>query len=91
MMSFGVIDYITLVGLLAGTLSIVAFLPQVWKTYTTKHTNDLSMKWLLLTFVSQLLWFTYGILTGVLPVILTSRTACVLTSGLIAMKRKYDD
>ena len=85
------IDYITLVGLLAGTLSIIGYLPQVWKTYTTKHSKDLSMKWLLITFGSQVLWFTYGILTGILPVILTSSSTCVMTSSLILMKRKYDN
>ena len=83
-------DYITLIGLMAGTLSIVAYLPQVWKTYITKHSKDLSMKWLLITFGSQVLWFTYGILTGILPVILTSSLTCVMTSSLILMKRKYD-
>ena len=84
-------DYITLIGLMAGTLSIVAYLPQVWKTYITKHSKDLSMKWLLLTFISQLLWFTFGMLTNVLPVILTSSLTCVMTSSLIVMKRKYDN
>ena len=84
-------DYITLIGLMAGTLSIVAYLPQVWKTYITKHSKDLSMKWLFITFGSQVLWFTYGILTGILPVILTSSSTCVMTSSLILMKRKYDN
>ena len=84
-------DYIILIGLLAGILSIVAYLPQVWKTYITKHSKDLSMKWLLITFGSQVLRFTYGILTGILPVILTSSSTCVMTSSLILMKRKYDN
>ena len=84
-------DYITLIGLMAGTLSIVAYFPQVWKTYVTKHSKDLSMKWLIITFGSQVLWFTYGILTGILPVILTSSSTCVMTSSLILMKRKYDN
>ena len=85
------IDYITTIGLLAGTLSIVAILPQVWKTYTTKHSKDLSMKWLVITIGSQLLWFTYGMLSNVLPVILTSSLTSVMTSSLIIMKRKYDN
>ena len=84
-------DYITIIGLLAGTLSIVAYFPQVWKTYITKHSKDLSMKWLVISIVAQLLWFTFGILTGILPVILTSSSTCVMTSSLILMKRKYDN
>ena len=83
-------DYITLIGLMAGTLSIVAYLPQVWKTYITKHARDLSMKWLVINTGSQLLWFTFGVLSKVLPVILTSSSMFILTVFLITMKRKYD-
>lgn len=85
------IDYITIIGLLAGTLSIVAYIPQVWKTYITKRSKDLSMKWLILTVMSQLLWFTFGTLSNVLPIILTSSLSCIMSSSLIIMKKKYDD
>ena len=84
------IDYITTVGLLAGTLSIVGYLPQVWKTYITKHTRDLSMGWLVLTISSAILWFTYGILSNSLPLILTSTLTATMNLSLIIMKRKYD-
>ena len=84
------IDYITLVGLLAGTLSIVGYLPQVWKTYTTRHAKDLSMGWLILTLSSAILWFTYGILSNSLPLIITSALTATMNSSLIIMKRKYD-
>jgi len=85
------IDYITIIGLLAGTLSIVAYIPQVWKTYITKRSKDLSMKWLILTVMSQLLWFIFGTLSNVLPIILTSSLSCIMSSSLIIMKKKYDD
>jgi MtN3 and saliva related transmembrane protein len=84
------VDYITVIGLLAGTLSIIAYLPQVWKTYTTKHTNDLSMKWLIINSISQVFWFTFGVLSLTLPVILTSSSILIMTICLIIMKRKYD-
>jgi len=85
-----VIDYITLIGLLAGTLSIIGYLPQVWKTYTTKHARDLSMGWLSLTLSSAILWFTYGILSNSLPLAITSALTATMNSSLIIMKRKYD-
>ena len=66
------IDYISLIGLLAGFLSIVAYIPQVWKTYIIKHSKDLSMKWLMINSISQVLWFTFGTLSSTLPIILTS-------------------
>lgn len=84
------IDYITLIGLTAGTLSIVAYIPQVWKTYTTKHSKDLSMGWLVFTLSSAILWFTYGILSNSLPLIITSALTATMNLSLIIMKRKYD-
>jgi MtN3 and saliva related transmembrane protein len=85
-----VIDYITIIGLVAGITSVIAIMPQVWKTWNTKHARDLSMKWLVINTGSQLLWFTFGVLSKVLPVILTSSFMFLLTVFLITMKRKYD-
>ena len=85
------IDYISLIGLLAGFLSIVAYIPQVWKTYITKHSKDLSMKWLMINIISQVLWFTFGTLSSTLPIILTSSSVLIMTVCLIILKRKYDD
>ena len=84
------IDYITVVGLVAGGLSIIAYIPQVWKTYTTKRAKDLSMKWLTLTLTSSMLWFTYGVLTNAMPLILTSCLTALMNTSLILMKRKYE-
>ena len=80
---------IIIIGLLAGTLSIIAYIPQVWKTYTTKSAKDLSMKWLVLTLTSAILWFTYGILSNSLPLIITSAFTATMNSSLIIMKIKY--
>ena len=84
------IDYITVVGLAAGGLSIVAYIPQVWKTYTTKRAKDLSMKWLILTLTSSMLWFTYGVLSNSMPLILTSCLTALMNTSLILMKSKYE-
>ncbi len=84
------INYITLIGLLAGTLSIIGYLPQVWKTYTTKHARDLSMGWLTLTLSSAILWFIFGILSNSLPLTITSAFTATMNSSLVIMKIKYD-
>ena len=84
------IDYITVVGLVAGGLSIIAYIPQVWKTYITKHSKDLSMKWLMINIISQVLWFTFGTLSSTLPIILTSCLTALMNTSLILMKRKYE-
>ena len=82
--------YITLIGLLAGLLSIISLTPQLYKTYKTKSANDLSIKWLYINTVSQMLWFTFGILSNIIPIIITSSSVFILTVSLILMKIKYD-
>jgi MtN3 and saliva related transmembrane protein len=85
-----VIDHITVIGLTAGGLSIIAYIPQVWKTYTTKRAKDLSMKWLILTLSSAMLWFTYGVLSNALPLVITSCLTAAMNTSLIIMKWKYE-
>jgi MtN3 and saliva related transmembrane protein len=41
-------DYVTLIGLLAATLTTIAFLPQAIKAWKTKSTKDLSLPTFLL-------------------------------------------
>ena len=43
------------IGLLAGFFSIVGLIPQVYKSYKTQHTRDLSLKWLMLSVVAHIL------------------------------------
>jgi|TARA_B100000315_G_scaffold42589_1_gene37482 MtN3 and saliva related transmembrane protein len=85
-----VIDHITVIGLTAGGLSIIAYIPQVWKTYTTKRAKDLSMKWLILTLSSAMLWFAYGVLTNAFPLAITSCLTASMNTSLIVMKWKYE-
>ena len=44
-------DVVTLVGLLAGTLTTIAFIPQLQQTWRTRSAQDVSLG-MLLTFVT---------------------------------------
>ena len=76
------------IGLLAGFFSIVGLMPQIHKSYTTQHTRDLSLKWLMLSMVAHILWFIYGISNMLAPVMITSFSVCVMTTALIIMKTR---
>ena len=65
-------DFITVLGLVAATLTTTAFLPQVIKTWKTKSAKDLSFA-MLITFSSGvLLGFIYGIYQNALPIIIAN-------------------
>lgn len=77
------------IGLAAGCLTSGAAIPQVIKTYRTKHARDLSIWQLVLLDLGMLLWLIYGISLDDLPLILANAFSIVCYSGLITMKLRY--
>lgn len=69
----------TILGLIAGTLTTLSFLPQVIRTLRTRHAADLSAAWLLTFATGTFCWLTYGILKGDIAVALANG----VTSGLV--------
>src|SRR4051812_17674176 len=48
-------------GYLAGTLTVLAFLPQVIHTWQSRRTGDLSLRMLAILIAASTLWIIYGI------------------------------
>lgn len=76
-------------GYIAAFCSTVAFLPQVWQTYRTRHARDISYGMLLLLLSGMSLWFIYGLVIGELPVILANGVTILLLLVLTGMKIAY--
>jgi MtN3 and saliva related transmembrane protein len=81
--------YITIVGLIAGALTVISFLPQVLRIYKTKHARDISMTMWVIFLASTVLWIVYGVLTNSIPVIAANIIICALCSSIIIMKIRY--
>jgi MtN3 and saliva related transmembrane protein len=79
----------TWVGLIAGLLTSVASLPQVVKTWRSRHAKDLSIWQPLLSSFGIALWLIYGILIKDLPLILANITPLICNLLLTAMKLKF--
>jgi MtN3 and saliva related transmembrane protein len=77
------------IGLLAGTLTTVAFVPQLLKIYRTKSGKDISAKMFSLFSAGIVLWLIYGILLRSLPLILSNVVTLVLSLTIIALKIRY--
>jgi len=82
-------DYITIIGLTAGALTTTAFFPQVLQIHRTKQTKDLSLPMFIILTIGIFLWLIYGILSKILPVVMSNTIAFVFSSYIVIMKVKY--
>ena len=83
---FIVIDY---VGYAAGFLVTFAFLPQIMRVYKLKSAREISLLFNTSTLLGAICWFTYGIVLGLVPIIVWNIIAILLTSLLMFYKLKY--
>ncbi|CUS31291.1 SemiSWEET transporter [Candidatus Nitrospira nitrificans] len=82
-------DGAIILGITAGTLTTVAFIPQLAKALKSKSTGDLSWGMVLTFTIGVLLWLIYGIWIDSLPVILANAVTFFLQLGIISVKIKY--
>ncbi|WP_413166498.1 SemiSWEET transporter [Capilliphycus salinus ALCB114379] len=82
-------DFTTAIGLLAGSLTTIAFLPQVIKTWKTKSTRDVSLEMFVIFCTGVFLWIVYGALIGDLPVVAANIVTLSLASTILFFKLKY--
>jgi MtN3 and saliva related transmembrane protein len=82
-------DLVTAIGLIAGTLTTVSFLPQVIRVWKTHSTKDLSLVMFLLFSAGVVMWLIYGIYLGQLPVIIANAVTLVLAIIILTFKFIY--
>ena len=84
-------DRIKILGLLAGTLTTIAFLPQVIKTYQSRSAKDLSLGMFMIFCLGTFFWLLYGILINDLPVIAANSVTLMLAGVLIFFKFRFKE
>jgi MtN3 and saliva related transmembrane protein len=76
-------------GLAAGFLTTLAFLPQVIRTWRTRSTEDIS----LVTFATfsggVFLWLLYGLAQGDIAITIANAITLVLALIILALKLRY--
>ncbi len=78
-----------LIGALAGALTTLAFVPQVWRIWQTRSARDLSLSMYLIFTSGVALWFVYGLLLGAWPIIVCNGVTLVLAGTVLAMKLRF--
>jgi MtN3 and saliva related transmembrane protein len=82
-------NYIDVIGMLAGGLTTVSLVPQVLKIWRTRSANDISLGMFALFGFGVLLWLAYGLLIDALPVIVANAVTLVLTLTIVLMKWRF--
>jgi len=84
-------DAIQFVGLAAGMLTTIAFLPQVIKTWKSRSAKDLSLGMFSMFCVGVALWLAYGLLVWDIPVIAANLLTLMLASTLLFFKLRFKE
>ena len=80
---------ITVLGLLAASLTTISFLPQIIKIWKTQKTGDISFIMYITLVTGVFLWLIYGFLIKDLPLILANLVTLILASSILFLKIKY--
>ncbi len=82
-------DGITTVGLMAGALTTIAFLPQLIKTWKTRSAEDVSLGMLLTLCTGIILWIIYGVSIHDIPLIAANGITFILAVTILCLKLRY--
>ena len=84
------IDFTTALGLTAGVISTLAFVPQLIKTWQSKSAHDLSWSMLFILCTGITLWLVYGLVISDVPVIAANSVLLLLVSVILVLKIRYE-
>lgn len=79
------------IGIAAGTLTTLSFVPQVVKTWRTKSAQGLSLGMFSLFCIGLVLWLIYGIALSSPSIILANALTLILASALLVFKFTFKD
>ena len=78
-----------IIGFVAGVFTTFSLVPQLYRVYKLKSAREISLAFTLCMAFGTLLWLTYGILSGSLPLILWNVISFCLAGVLIVAKSRF--
>ena len=79
----------TTLGLVAGVLTMLAYSPQLIKTWQSKSAGDLSWSMLIILCAGIILWLVYGFSVHDIPIVAANIVTFVLASIILVLKIRY--
>ncbi len=80
---------VTALGLLAGALTTLAYVPQVMRTWRTRSTADISLGMFLIMTAGIAAWLIYGALIGDVPLITANSVTLLLTGAILFFRLRH--
>lgn len=77
-------------GWTASVLCTLILVPQIFKAWTTRHTDDVSMLMLILSVSGNAFWAAHAALTENIPLLFGASLIAIMSVLLIIFKYKYD-
>jgi MtN3 and saliva related transmembrane protein len=82
-------DFITILGYVAGGLTTSALIPQIIKIIRTKSVRDVSLIMFIVYVVGITLWLAYGVAISSAPVIISNLVSLLLGLLVLWLKFRY--
>jgi len=81
--------FTTMLGYIAGTLTTLSFVPQVWKAWRSRRCDDLSWGMLVAFSLGITFWLIYGVLLHDRPIIVANAVTLALIVTILVLKTRY--
>jgi len=82
-------NFLFLLGMLAGALTTIAFIPQVIQAHRSQRTKDVSLLMLVFFIFGLVLWIIYGVLIYARPIVIANLVTLGLVLYLLFLKIKH--
>ncbi len=82
-------DYVIILGLMAGALTTGSTIPQILKILKTRSSGDISTLFFAFMATGMLLWLIYGVLRSDVIIILWNALSLSLCFIILALKKVY--
>ena len=82
-------QFVIYIGLLAGFITTLGYVPQVVKGYRSGRMDDVSIFMPVVLMAGMTLWLIYGIMLKDIPIMLWNAVSVILNGAIIAMKLRY--
>jgi MtN3 and saliva related transmembrane protein len=80
---------VSAIGLLAGFLTTLSFVPQVLRIWRTRSAQDVSGLMFVIFSLGVFFWLLYGLFLHDFPIVITNGLTLALSSSVLALKVKY--
>lgn len=82
-------DWKQVLGLVAGGLIAVSFVPQIWKLFKLKSAREISLPFTCLQLAGGIMFLVYGLVLSLPAIIITNIVNTILVSLIVYAKIKY--